>query len=506
MTTPGSEAHSSSKWFLAAAVLATTFSFADEAPLMAVTVDELPAYSIPGGRLFDHAVAYKDDDDHFRYGSLGGERGYHGQIGFGLPYWIWVALPEVFPDLLPDKKAGQGYAGFGYTYEPGGDPRFQLPAGTSQRNNLTIDRVWINCGACHTGTYRDTPQGERHIVSGMPANRYNQGAWAKFLFDSAADPRFDGAQMVRKIRELEKERRKVIATGKLAGPKLPKELSPFDELIYKSFVIPIMRRRLLVLRERLGFIDLTTWGPGRVDTWNAPKALLNFPMDKAPAKEKLGNVDLPSVWHQRPRFGMHLHWDGNNTEVQERNLSAAFAGVIPPTLDKCSLRRMARYLETLAPPPFPSHKIDRALAARGEPIYNYYCSTCHGAPAPPFKREGKVERSSAPSFRSTKSGPTAGTTTPTLPSWSGPRTACTPSIRCRIPRPARTIPAPRITPPASATTARPAATPAVRWTASGCEPRISTTARCPICGSCSSRAPTGPRSSGSGTTSTTTTT
>lgn len=390
MTTAGSHLRGPRSCVLAAAVLAGAVLFADESDLFAATIDQLPAYSVPGGRLFDHAVAYKQDDHHFMYGSLGGERGYNGQIGFGLPYWIWVALPEVFPDLLPDKKPGQGFAGFGYTYEPGGDPRFQLPVGTSQRSDLGQDRVWINCGVCHTGTVRETPQSARQIVLGMPANRYNQGAWAKFLFDSAADPRFDGEHLVRKIRELEKERRKVIAAGKLAGPKLPKELSPVDELIYKKLIVPIMRRRLLVLRSRLGFIDLTTWGPGRVDTWNAPKALLNFPMDKAPAEEKIGQADLPSVWHQKARWGMQLHWDGNNTEVQERNLSAAFAGVIPPTLDKCSLRRMARFLETLAPAPYPADKIDRALAARGEPIYNAYCATCHGAATPPFKREGKI--------------------------------------------------------------------------------------------------------------------
>jgi hypothetical protein len=351
-------------------------------------IEELPTYSVPGGRLFDHPVAYESDDDHFQYGSLGGERGYKGQVGFGLPYWIWVALPELFSDLLPDKRPGQGYTSFGYTYEPGGDPRFQLPVGTSQRSNLTIDRVWINCGVCHTGTVRETPQSERQIVLGMPANRYNQGAWVRFLFAAASDPRFDGDHLVRKIRELEKERRKVLAQGRLAGPRLPPELSLLDEKIYEVAVVPIMRRRLLTLRDRLGFLDLTTWGPGRVDTFNAPKALLNFPMHLAPAHEKIGNADLPSVWHQKDREGMQLHWDGNNTSVHERNLSAGFAATIPPTLDKCALRRVARFLETLAPPPFPEARIDRALAARGAPVYAAYCAGCHGASSPPFRREG----------------------------------------------------------------------------------------------------------------------
>src|SRR5689334_21897134 len=81
------------------------------APLLAEgEIDELPFYSIPGDRHFERTPSYRDDDDHFRYGSLGGERGYKGQVGFGLPYWIWVAMPELFPEYLPGGKAGQGYA------------------------------------------------------------------------------------------------------------------------------------------------------------------------------------------------------------------------------------------------------------------------------------------------------------------------------------------------------------------------------------------------------------
>ncbi|MFP5287838.1 MAG: cytochrome c [Thermoanaerobaculia bacterium] len=356
------------------------------APGLSAT-DELPFYSVPGDRLFERTPGYLDDRDHFKYGSLGGERGYKGQVGFGLPYWIWVALPELFPEYLPDRTPGRGYSSFGYIYEPGGDPRFQLPVGTSQRNSLALDRVWINCGVCHTGTVRETPRSERRIVLGMPANRYNQGEWVRFLFAAASDPRFDGEHLVRKIRELERERRKVVAR---AGPRLPKELNPLEEQIYKRAVVPVMKRRLLSIKERLDFIDLQSWGPGRVDTFNAPKALLNFPMHLAPEREKRGNADLPSVWHQKHREGMQLHWDGNNLSVEERNLSASFAATLPPLIDKCSLRRMARIMETLAPPPFPAERIDRALAARGEPLYNAQCAGCHGASAPPFRREGGI--------------------------------------------------------------------------------------------------------------------
>ena len=41
--------------------------------------------------LVDEPVRYADDEDHFKYGSLGGER----EAGF--PYWIWKALPRGTP-------------------------------------------------------------------------------------------------------------------------------------------------------------------------------------------------------------------------------------------------------------------------------------------------------------------------------------------------------------------------------------------------------------------------
>ena len=44
-----------------------------------------------------------------------------------------------------------------------------------------------------------------------------------------------------------------------------------------------------------------------------------------PEREKNAPSDFPSIWLQRPRQGMHLHWDGNNAKVEERNKSAAFA-------------------------------------------------------------------------------------------------------------------------------------------------------------------------------------
>src|SRR5258705_12201071 len=59
-------------------------------------------------------------DERFKYGSIGAE----GDAG--LPYWIFVVLPRVFPDLLPGSG---GYRSFGVVWEEG----HELPAGFTKK-------------------------------------------------------------------------------------------------------------------------------------------------------------------------------------------------------------------------------------------------------------------------------------------------------------------------------------------------------------------------------------
>jgi cytochrome c5 len=313
-------------------------------------------------------VDYADDTMFFERGSTGGER------MDGIPYWIWIALPEIFPEYLPDKKPGQGYSSFGMIYEAGDDPRYALPLGMSRRNVSGLDVVYLNCAACHTGTVRDAPGAKPRWVAGMPAHQFNLGAWGKFLTTIPKDQKFTPQRLLDQIQAMQDDSHRLVPKPDL-----------IDRLIFRYYAVYLMRDKLLVLGQRLSFIDNSTWGPGRVDTFNAPKALLNFPMDHADPKELMGNCDFPSVWNQGPRKGMQLHWDGNNTSVDERNLSAAFGtGAYPPILDTDRVLRMAKYLETAEPPAYP-YPIDKILAARGKPVYEKYCTRCHGTPRPPFR-------------------------------------------------------------------------------------------------------------------------
>ncbi|CAN5163735.1 di-heme-cytochrome C peroxidase [soil metagenome] len=336
----------------------------------------------------DEPVTYADIEDHFKYGSTGGERGWKLQFGFGVPYWIWVALPELFPQYLPDRKPGAGYSSLGLIYEDGKDPRFDLPIGMSMRRVQGIDRVYFTCSVCHAGSVREAQGAPRQIVLGMPANILDFGGLALFLGRSAGDWRFRSSRLMPVIDAMAELREKREPPDHAAYQ--PEEIGFLDRQLFEYIVVSMMRDQLLALMGQLAHVDFAGWGPGRVDTFNPPKALLGFRMDRAPDRELVGTADFPSVWSQKARKGMWLHWDGNNCSVDERNLSAAFGtGATPPTLDRHKVLRIADWLwETATPPAVPEAHIDATLAARGEPIYREHCRGCHGDRERPFRRPG----------------------------------------------------------------------------------------------------------------------
>jgi hypothetical protein len=318
----------------------------------------------------DTAVAYRDDVEHFKYGSLGSEH------EFGIPYWIWRALPELFNDKLPGKK--NGWRSVGFVFEKGKT----LPVGMSQRRYLGFDVVWLNCAFCHAGTVRETLKSEPRVYAAMPANTFDFRGFTRFLFAAGEDRRFTPQDILRQIDVIRKRE----GLGRL--PLV-------DRLVLRFYGIYYMRERLLTLRDRLNFIgQQPEWGPGRVDTFNPLKIYFNFPPEKLSPQETIGTTDFPSIWNQgqRESLQMNLHWDGNNVSLEERNRSAAMGtGITPPTGDRQSLKRVADWLRDLAAPRYP-FKIDQDLASQGAPIYKNYCAACHGADGNDFRGEyaGKV--------------------------------------------------------------------------------------------------------------------
>ena len=313
----------------------------------------------------DEAVVYADAEEHFKYGSTGGEH----ESGF--PYWIFQAMPKVCAHHLP----GPGYASLGMIYEEGKD----LPVGMSKRRYQGIDRTFLNCAACHTSTVRDSPQSKPKLYSGMPANTFDIMAFQRFFFACGKDPKFSKEYVIPEVRAMLKQR--------------GEDLDLIDRYVVYPVALWLMRERLLMLAGRFAWADKQhDWGPGRVDTFNAAKVLFNFPVGRLPEHELNGPSDFPSIWYQEPRKAMQLHWDGNNTMVEERNKSAAFGtGTTPPTLDVAAVGRIEKWLLTKEVPKYP-YPVDENKARRGAPVYKEYCAACHGAGARDFAGEyvGKV--------------------------------------------------------------------------------------------------------------------
>ena len=151
------------------------------------------------------APEYDSEEDSFLFGSVGNE------ASDGVPYWVWLVLPRIFPDLLPGPG---GYTALGIQSKEG----YEMPIGLSKAT-VGYPRVGINCAMCHAGADRTPPDD-------AVARRY-----VNFLSAAAADPRFTPTTILSEIAK-------------------NYQLSPSDRLLYRVVIIPETRQRLLALRDR----------------------------------------------------------------------------------------------------------------------------------------------------------------------------------------------------------------------------------------------------------------
>src|ERR1039458_9167392 len=88
-----------------------------------------------------------DARNDYLYGSVGAES------TAGIPYWIWLALPRLFPDYL---HYPGGYVALGLSWEESRE----MPVGFSKKT-VGYVRVAGNCALCHARSYR-TGRSEEH--------------------------------------------------------------------------------------------------------------------------------------------------------------------------------------------------------------------------------------------------------------------------------------------------------------------------------------------------------
>ena len=286
-------------------------------------------------------LVYPDVTQHWKYAA----------IGLGpdsrLPYWIFKVLPDVFPDKLPGPG---GYASLGLILEDGAE----APVGFARRV-FGYECVEANCALCHTMLYRTAPGAKPVVVPGGPAHTLDLQSFQRFLYDAAADPRFNPDTLMAAISKLH-------------------QFSWTEGLVYRHLIIPATKVALLQQRAAYAWQNSRPpQGRGRTDTFNPTKInVFHLPDDGT-----IGTTDLPQVWNQRPREHMWLHWDGNNNDIHERNYAAAMAvGATPQSVLPDSFQRVTDYLLDLQPPKFPL-PIDQARAARGASVFEFACAECH---------------------------------------------------------------------------------------------------------------------------------
>jgi RoxA-like, cytochrome c-like len=284
---------------------------------------------------------FASEEDHFKYGSIGVE------AANGLPYWIWRALPRVFPEKMP----GRGeYRSFGFIWEEGHDAPIGMPL-----RIIGFPRLGINCGLCHVGSVRAAEDARRQIVYGAPNTTLDLQRYLRFLFACAADPRFDADNILAAIRSMH-------------------HLNWVERLLYRYVLIPQTKQALLQQAHDLAWMDGNPdWGPGRDDPFNPAKAqILKRPFDGT-----IGNADVAPLWNWRPRKEFGLHWDGLNNSLDEIFLNSGIGnGASGRSLDRGSLMRIKQWIFDLPAAAYP-FEIDRPLAERGRPIYAARCAGCH---------------------------------------------------------------------------------------------------------------------------------
>ncbi len=286
-------------------------------------------------------IRYASDVDAFKYGSVGVEP------AAGLPYSVWTVLPEVFADRVGGPG---GYAAFGFIWENGHDTPIGLPVEV-----VGFPRVGLNCGLCHIGSVRETATSPRQILIGAPNSTLDAQRYFRFLFGAAGDARFTPDVLIPAI-----ERHRPI--------------SFLDKLLLRFLIIPQFRDALLAQQRQLWWMDtVPDWGPGRVDPFNPAKVqLIHQPWDGS-----IGAARMVPLWDWNDRAHFGLHRDGLNTSLIEIFLNSGIGnGATNATIDLAVLKRLQGWIGSLKPPAYP-FPIDRALAAKGEPVFRAQCADCH---------------------------------------------------------------------------------------------------------------------------------
>lgn len=133
----------------------------------------------------------------------------------GVPYWMWLVLPRLFPEYLP---ASGGYTSLGIDWEPGAE----LPVGFSKRAiGFPYDATtFLQCSG--------DPDSEEEIPP--PSQRFDLEAYRDFFRKVAGDYRFTADY---------------ILDSNSNGISFVYDLSWLDKKVYRTIIVPAARQMFL---------------------------------------------------------------------------------------------------------------------------------------------------------------------------------------------------------------------------------------------------------------------
>lgn len=297
----------------------------------------------------------KDDATRFMYASIGAEQ------DAGIPYWIFVVLPRLFPDKLPGEG---GYASLGVPWQEGQE----LPVGFTKKT-IGFPRVGNNCSVCHTAQYRTSPEADPVLVPLGSGHTSNVEGFFRFLIDSAKDPRFNADNILVQI-------------------ELNTKLDWIDKLLYRYLIIPITKKSLLEREQQFQWIyndDYPDWGRGRDDAMNLTKYFM-IEVDP-PDDGTFGPTDFPSIWNLKKYDSpagsdnpQRLNLAGDTWDAYSVVMDSALGlmGAEPKDNDEfvAHVQWITDYAKRTPAPPYP-FPINSSLAAAGAEVFSAQCAACH---------------------------------------------------------------------------------------------------------------------------------
>jgi len=155
---------------------------------------------------------HADQRDTFFYGSVDANH------VLGVPYWIWLALPRMFPEYMP---APGGYAALGLSWEEGRE----MPLGFAKQR-IGYIRVSGNCALCHATSLRNAADEVPTIIPAASGRTIDIQPLLTFFKRCAQDSRFNADEILSEV--------ETAAT-----------LSLSDRLLYRFVLIPRTRESLL---------------------------------------------------------------------------------------------------------------------------------------------------------------------------------------------------------------------------------------------------------------------